>query len=629
MAAGGAEKAAARRVRLKPHDSFDLIRLLARSQSDARKAVGELVQNSLDAGARRVDITWLNERGERCLRIFDDGEGVFPELSREEALCRLAQTIGHSHKQDLSPAERHQQMVLGKYGIGLLGFWCVAEAMEIKSRVGGGETWILRLEEDRPQAEVHRARTRGTADEETFTEISLRGVKEAVQRQVRPARLQAYLAGELRGQLLQRGVEVLLHDRIARGRAQKQFLVKPRAYLGRPLTDLCALSVPGHEDARLELYHVPADEGRQGVVALACGGATVLDDIALVDPTDPGGARREPWASGRFEGVIDFPDLQVAPGTRRGFVPDDAALDFLLALEKLEEELRRKLLDEERAKAEERREQVVREIRRAFAPVARRLPQYDLFEVRAERGTAAPGAVGAAAGAGSERGAPPRGEALSGSDGAPAAEEVQENESGAPSERDEPALFPPGPLAAVQVFPARLRLAPGGERSLRARAVDADERAIAGETHFAWELEGPGALEADGARAHYHSPSDPCDARIEVRARCEGREAQAEVSVAVREEAAPGGRQAGIPEPSPVDAPSEPWRSRIRGLVWEFNAGHPDYRQVAGDEPRRVRYLIHLFAKEVVLRNFGSPADGELLERMVEVLTHLGDARVR
>ena len=35
-------------------------------------------------------------------------------------------------------------------------------------------------------------------------------------------------------------------------------------------------------------------------------------------------------AEDRFEGVIDFPDLDVAPGTRRGFVPNDAALELEL-----------------------------------------------------------------------------------------------------------------------------------------------------------------------------------------------------------------------------------------------------------------------------------------------------------
>ncbi len=207
------------RVRLKPQDSFDLIRLIARSQSDARKAVGELVQNSLDAGARHVEITWFNEKGARGLRILDQGEGIFPELPREAALLKIAQTIGHSHKCSLSPAERHRQMVLGKYGIGLLGFWCVARVMEIRSRVGGSDLWVLRLVEDLPEAEVFRARAQKTLLEETFTEVTLREVKESVQRQVRPPRLQAYLAGELRGQLLQRGTDVRILDRIARGRS--------------------------------------------------------------------------------------------------------------------------------------------------------------------------------------------------------------------------------------------------------------------------------------------------------------------------------------------------------------------------------------------------------------------------
>lgn len=46
--------AGATRLRLRPADPFELIRWLARSQSDPRKAVAELVQNSLDAQARVV-----------------------------------------------------------------------------------------------------------------------------------------------------------------------------------------------------------------------------------------------------------------------------------------------------------------------------------------------------------------------------------------------------------------------------------------------------------------------------------------------------------------------------------------------------------------------------------------------
>jgi hypothetical protein len=44
---------------------------------------------------------------------------------------------------------------------------------------------------------------------------------------------------------------------------------------------------------------------------------------------------------------------------------------------------------------------------------------------------------------------------------------------------------------------------------------------------------------------------------------------------------------------------------------------------VADDPRRRFRYLVHLFAKEIVLWNYGEAKDERLLERMVEVLTHI------
>ena len=90
------------RGKLRPHDPFELIRWLALSQPDPRKALAELVQNSLDAGASRIRVTRRRERGVPCLFINDDGEGVVPEMDRPDALRYIATHIGHSRKRSLT-----------------------------------------------------------------------------------------------------------------------------------------------------------------------------------------------------------------------------------------------------------------------------------------------------------------------------------------------------------------------------------------------------------------------------------------------------------------------------------------------------------------------------------------------
>ena len=67
------------RGKVRAHDPFELIRWLALSQPDPRKALAELVQNSLDADARTIRVTRVRLKGVPSLRIFDDGEGVIPE----------------------------------------------------------------------------------------------------------------------------------------------------------------------------------------------------------------------------------------------------------------------------------------------------------------------------------------------------------------------------------------------------------------------------------------------------------------------------------------------------------------------------------------------------------------------
>ena len=191
-------RAPARTLVLRPADPFDLIRWLARSQSDPRKAVAELVQNSLDAHARHVTVERRRLRGGPALVVRDDGEGVLPSLAREEALRFIATNIGSSQKRHLSAEERRKLVVTGQYGVGLLGFWSIGHRMEIRSRVGGSAVHVLRLVEDAPRVALDELPAEIGAPA-TFTEIVVTELHDTASRALSGRRLAEYLAAELRG----------------------------------------------------------------------------------------------------------------------------------------------------------------------------------------------------------------------------------------------------------------------------------------------------------------------------------------------------------------------------------------------------------------------------------------------
>src|SRR5437879_13725478 len=64
------------RSRLKIGDEWMAIQIIARSQTNPQKAVAELVENSIDAGATHITITRGRKRGRVFLRVSDDGHGV-------------------------------------------------------------------------------------------------------------------------------------------------------------------------------------------------------------------------------------------------------------------------------------------------------------------------------------------------------------------------------------------------------------------------------------------------------------------------------------------------------------------------------------------------------------------------
>ena len=594
---------------LRPADPFELIRWLARSQNDPRKALAELVQNSLDAGAARIQIVRARERGATTLHVIDNGSGVLPEMTREEALGYIATHIGHSRKRNLTLEQRRELMLQGKYGIGLLGFWSIGTYFEMRSQVNDSEAWVLRLTEDEPRFQIERLRGRLPLHG-TWTEVIVRQLHRPAFVSLGGRRIADYLAAELRGQLLARQVNITVHDRVARGRAPKLLTVQPVRYPGQPLA-LPETVETAYGPLRVELYLLPEGEREPGHVMVSCAGTVVYDDLCEFELID---FRRSPWSSGRLTGMLEFAGFEVAPGTRRGVQPTDAAAAFAAAVTRLEEPINALLVHEEERLASELEADLLKQLQRAFRDLPRLAPEYDFFAVRDE-------AERMPAGGGAE-GTPPAGQEEAPTGVAePAPGEFPEPSEQA--EAEEPVeLFPPGPLATVEIVPPSARVPLLGTRQFRARPRAADGREIREGVDLLWACSSDHAqIEGDGRRATFRAGEELETLTVWVVATQGERRTSAEATVEVVEERPEPLPSAGIPQPEFVNEPTGNWRSRFRDGQWQVNAGHRDYLIASESSRRKLRYLTALLAKEIVLHSFPHPQHAAVLERMVEVLT--------
>ncbi|HEV3456066.1 MAG TPA: ATP-binding protein [Thermoanaerobaculia bacterium] len=592
--------------RLRVHDPFELIRWLALSQPDPRKALAELVQNSLDAGAHTIRVVRRREKGRACLVIWDDGEGVIPELDRPEALRHIATHIGHSRKRSLTPQQRLELLTQGQYGIGLLGFWSLGEVLEMRTSVPGQRPYRLVLYRDRGDYTIEPLRG-GLPLDARWTEVVVLDLHREAMPALIARRAADYLGSELRGQLLQREVRLVIEDHIARGAAQKVAHVRPRRFLGERLDALGPLAVPGHPSIQLELYLLGDGEepAAPGGVAVYAAGTLVAEGFHELAALD---LDHEPWTDPRLAGLVEFPALRVAPGSRRGIIPDEAAGLFAQALRDAEQTVGALLESYERRRAQELDRGMFRDLQRLFRDFFRHRPRYAALPVE-ERDD------GGAAGVETNQGAP-----------APAPEPLAETPLSEPEVLPPaPFLFPPGPLAEVKILPSLIRLECGTERHARALAVDVSGRPVEEVLAYAWRLsEGVGELltEDDASPAVTVRAGDrPGKGSLAVVCRSGAVETGAEARVEIVEQLA-AGREEGIPEPELLDLPGAPWRSRVADGRWQVNSGHPEYRAIADRPPLKLRYLALLFAKEVVLRSSGDPRFEAPLEQLVEVAAY-------
>lgn len=592
-------------IKLRPADPFDLIRWLARSQMDPRKAVAELVQNALDANARHVTVHRRRIGGAPALIVTDDGDGVLPDLDREEALRYLARHIGHSRKAQLTPSERRERVIAGKYGVGLLGFWAIGHRFELRSRVAGSPIFALCLVEDQDGGRIEELAHR-MEPASTFTEAVVLELHDTALRSLSGARLASYLGSELRGQLLAREVTLVIHDGMARGLAQKRFEVRPHKFLGERLELPTEIDVPGYAPILVELHLARGDTSAS--VQIACAGTVVAENVRELSGLE---LEEAPWIGRELVGVLDFADFTVPPGTRRGVLPNAAAEAFVRAIEKLRGLVDKELERFERLRDRDAQRDLAKELRRALRGFAQRLPQYELPGVSRD----------------GERGADGAGEESA--DASPPGVGVGDAEVEAPIDETESyALFAPELLASARIVPSTITLRPGRERRVRGDGLDDQGRIIRHGLVFEWSVDagedvtliGGGQRPALVAREGACVGSVAGTLRMSVRE--EDREETATASIVIDDAEVESAFAQGIPEPVFESDPRGTWRSRFDGARFVVNDAHEDWIALRTDPRTRLRYALSLFAKELVLRSFGELGAPEALDRLVEILAH-------
>ena len=590
--AGRSHFAASGKLRI--GDDWNAITIIALSQDNPLKAVAEFVENSIDAGARTITVTRGRERGKHYLIVADDGAGVPKDADGAPDFRFVATHICDSIKRQLKTSG--SKGIQGEFGIGLLSFWTVGEELAMTSSGTDGRVYEMHMRKGDPSYSVT---SRNALVPEAGARLKISPLLPGI-RQLSGEKIQWYLASELRERIRQSGASIKVIDKQAR----KEFNVEPRQFAGELLHHL-PTPTPESGEVYLELYLNPADPGNE--VGLYRSGTRILRSLTELDAF-----RKAPWTDGYLQGIIDVPFLNLTPATRTGVIHDAALESFAAAMSAVEEKLVALFDEQKRAEEERSSRDTLRTIQRAFREALFALPaeEYDWFDINSRQ-----------KGAANEGGKPPSADGAE-AEGIPFAEENADT----PPQRQ---FFEyAGPLYSVRIAPTACTVAVSTSRKLQALARDASRRSIADGVEYNWRaLDGAGRLQDAGSQyVTYFAPEEPCVVRIGVTARQGDMICDAEALITVTDSLLPDARDRlsarhGLPGYTLEHAPGKLWRSRFdaeQNLI-VVNSGHRDFIYASRAKALKLRYLVRLYAKEMVRKNFpGLPAD-QLLDRLIEL----------
>src|ERR1700722_4218510 len=585
--------------KLRIGDDWNAIRIIALSQSNPLKAIAEFVENSIDAHAKTITITRGREHGEHYLAIKDDGDGVPRDPEGLPDFKYVATHICDSIKRHLK-ADGNGAGLQGEFGIGLLSFWTVGERLTMISTGTDQRAYQMTMSKGDSRYEVSPRRVLFA---EKGTELKISPLLEGI-RSLSGEKIQWYLASELRDRIRDAQVRVTVIDKLAR----KQYEVEPRKFEGRLLHQLPAIRTV-YGDAYAELYLAqPNDTAR---VALTRARTRVIEDLSTLP-----GLEHSPWLSRYVQGLVDVPFLNLTPGTRSGILQDERYAALVAALEPLESHVKGLIEEQQRAEEEQASQQSLKAIQKAFHEAMLALPreEYDWFDVQSrarQEGGAARLGVG----------------------GVPDGTDLEEllpglAQSGRTESTQRQFFDYAGPLFSVVVSPAASTTPLNETRKFRALPRDRSRRRVVDDLQFTWQmLDGEGALQAiTDQEVEYRAPAMPGLARLGVTVTQRDITCTAEALITVTDNLATAMSPAvvnsrGLPGYTFERAAGELWRCRFdteRNII-VVNSGHRDFVFATRNRSLQLRYLVRLYVKELVLKNFAGASAEQLLERMIEL----------
>ena len=596
-----ADKNRSNEGKLRIGDNWNAITIIAYSQNNPLKAISEFVENSIDAKAKHIRIIRGKHQHQHYIKIIDDGSGI-------DDFQYVATHIGDSIKRKLK--KQGEVNIQGEFGIGLLSFWTVGEQLMLTSTGSEGTTRRLRLVKDDPGyniSEVRELFEKGTGTELHITPL-LPGI-----RQLSGEKIQNYLASELRDRISRSGVEIRIIDKGAR----KELVVEPRKFTGRLIHNL-----PQPANANGEIYCelYINDPSPQNKLGLYKHGTRVISDLTSLEAFSG-----SPWNSDILEGIIDISFLQLTPGTRDGIILDAAYQSFVTSMSSITEDLEIVLSAEKRAEEEKASKSILRRISKALKDALQFLPteEYGWLQVQ---GRVKPKIIHGNSDGG-------EGLSLSSGEGADAGgSESIVMPDYAPEERSEKSFFDfPGPLYSAVISPSSTVMSVSTTKTFQLKARDRKRTPIDEGITVRWKLKsGLGRLSSDaGEIIEFTSGTEPGVEELIAEVQENDAIITSNATITVTGElfsedgaaSIVGKGRKGLPGYTFKHCAGELWRSSYdaeRGIII-INSGHADFLFSSRSNPRKLRYITKLYAKELVLVNFPESDKGQLLERMIEL----------